>query len=63
MALPTGKKRIAISLTEKEIDIIQTISKKERRNVSDTVALMIEEHLLPQYEEIIKKDKVEKESS
>lgn len=57
MALPEGKKRIAISLTEKEIEIIQTVSKKERRNVSDTVALMIEEHLLPQYEEIIKKDK------
>ena len=56
MALPEGKKRIAISLTEKEIDIIQTVSKKERRNVSDTIALMIEEHLLPQYEEIIKKD-------
>ena len=55
MALPEGKKRIAIFLTEKEIEIIQTVSKKERRNVSDTVALMIEEHLLPQYEEIIKK--------
>ena len=41
MALPEGKKRIAISLTEKEIGIIQTVSKKARRNVSDTVALMI----------------------
>lgn len=52
MALPDGKRRIAISLTEKEIDIIQTVSKKERKNVSDTVAILIEEHLLEKYNEI-----------
>ncbi|BBF43172.1 hypothetical protein lbkm_1858 [Lachnospiraceae bacterium KM106-2] len=54
MALPDGKKRVAISLTEKEIEIIQTISKRDRRNVSDTVAIMIEKYLLPEYEELMK---------
>lgn len=54
MALPDGKKRVAISLTEREIEIIHTISKRDRRNISDTVAIMIEKYLFPEYEELMK---------
>ena len=50
MALSENKKRINISLTYDELEIIQTISKKNRHTVSNTVAILIEKYLKPEFD-------------
>lgn len=52
MAISENKKRINISLTYEELEIIQKISKKNRHTVSDTIAILIEKYLKPEYDEL-----------
>ncbi len=56
MAISDGKKRVQITFDLDDLEIIQTISKKNRHTVSDTIAILIEKYLKPEYEEIKKKD-------
>lgn len=45
MAIPEGKKRIAITLEIDLVEKIQEIAKKNRRNVSDEIAILIEKYI------------------
>lgn len=45
MAIPEGKKRIAITLEVDLVNKIQEIAKKNRRNVSDEIAILIEKYV------------------
>ena len=56
MAISEGKKRVQVTFDLEDLEIIQTISKKNRHTVSDTIAILIEKHLKPEYEELKKKD-------
>lgn len=56
MAISEGKKRVQITFDLDDLEIIQTISKKNRHTVSDTIAILIEKYLKPEYEELQKKD-------
>ncbi|MDO5516402.1 MAG: hypothetical protein Q4F66_02535 [Clostridium sp.] len=56
MAISEGKKRVQITFDLEDLEIIQTISKKNRHTVSDTIAIMIEKYLKPEYDELKKKD-------
>lgn len=52
MAISEGKKRVQVTFDLKDLEIIQTISKKNRHTVSDTIAILIEKYLKPEYEEL-----------
>ncbi|MGG7213570.1 hypothetical protein ACQPUY_08115 [Clostridium nigeriense] len=56
MAISEGKKRVQVTFDLEDLEIIQTISKKNRHTVSDTIAILIEKYLKPEYEELKKKD-------
>lgn len=56
MAISEGKKRVQITFDLDDLEIIQTISKKNRHTVSDTIAILIEKYLKPEYEDLQKKD-------
>ena len=56
MAISEGKKRVQVTFDLEDLEIIQTISKKNRHTVSDTIAILIEKYLKPEYEELQKKD-------
>ncbi len=56
MAISENKKRVQVTFDLNDLEIIQTISKKNRHTVSDTIAILIEKYLKPEYEEIKKKD-------
>lgn len=56
MAISEGKKRVQITFDINDLEIIQTISKKNRHTVSDTIAILIEKYLKPEYDELKKKD-------
>lgn len=56
MAISKGKKRVQVTFDLEDLEIIQTISKKNRHTVSDTIAILIEKYLKPEYEELKKKD-------
>lgn len=56
MAISEGKKRVQVTFDLEDLKIIQTISKKNRHTVSDTVAILIEKYLKPEYEELKKED-------
>lgn len=45
MAIPEGKKRIAITLEVELVNKIQEIAKRNRRNVSDEIAILIEKYV------------------
>lgn len=45
MAIPEGKKRIAITLEIDLVEKIQEIAKRNRRNVSDQIAILIEKYV------------------
>lgn len=52
MAISEGKKRVQVTFDLEDLEIIQTISKKNRHTVSDTIAILIEKYLKPEYEEL-----------
>ena len=54
MAISKDKKRVQISFDLKNLEIIQTVSKKNRHTVSDTINILIEKYLISEYNEIIK---------
>ncbi|EMU53267.1 hypothetical protein [Clostridium butyricum] len=56
MAISENKKRVQVTFDLDDLEIIQTISKKNRHTVSDTIAILIEKYLKPEYEELQKKD-------
>lgn len=56
MAISEGKKRVQVTFDLEDLEIIQTISKKNRHTVSDTIAILIEKYLKPEYNELKKKD-------
>lgn len=56
MAISEGKKRVQVTFDLEDLKIIQTISKKNRHTVSDTIAILIEKYLKPEYEELKKED-------
>ncbi|WP_455821912.1 hypothetical protein [Clostridium butyricum] len=56
MAISENKKRVQVTFDLDDLEIIQTISKKNRHTVSDTTAILIEKYLKPEYEELQKKD-------
>lgn len=56
MAISENKKRVQVTFDLEDLEIIQTISKKNRHTVSDTIAILIEKYLKPEYEELQKKD-------
>ncbi|MDB2153820.1 hypothetical protein [Clostridium butyricum] len=56
MAISENKKRVQVTFDLNDLEIIQTISKKNRHTVSDTIAILIEKYLKPEYEELKKKD-------
>lgn len=56
MAISEGKKRVQVTFDLEDLEIIQTISKKNRHTVSDTIAILIEKYLKPEYDELKKKD-------
>ncbi|MDU0323185.1 hypothetical protein RWZ02_10890 [Clostridium butyricum] len=55
MAISENKKRVQVTFDLNDLEIIQTISKKNRHTVSDTIAILIEKYLKPEYEEIKKR--------
>lgn len=55
MAISEGKKRVQITFDLENLEIIQTISKNNRHTVSDTINILIEKYLKPEYDEM-KKD-------
>lgn len=55
MAISEGKKRAQITFDLENLEIIQTISKNNRHTVSDTINILIEKYLKPEYDEM-KKD-------
>ena len=52
MAISEGKKRVQVTFDLEDLVIIQTISKKNRHTVRDTIAILIEKYLKPEYEEL-----------
>ena len=56
MAISEGKKRVQVTFDLEDLEIIQTISKNNRHTVSDTIAILIEKYLKPEYNELKKKD-------
>ena len=56
MAISENKKRVQVTFDLDDLEIIQSISKKNRHTVSDTIAILIEKYLKPEYEELQKKD-------
>ncbi|MCQ2015416.1 hypothetical protein [Clostridium butyricum] len=56
MAISENKKRVQVTFDLDDLEIIQSISKKNRHTVSDTIAILIEKYLKPEYEELKKKD-------
>lgn len=56
MAASYNTRRISISITTDEYRIIQAVARDDRRSVSDTIGLLISEHLTERYKEILKKD-------
>lgn len=40
--IPDGKKRVALTLTEEEVRILQEVSKRYRRTMSATIGYIIE---------------------
>lgn len=56
MAISEGKKRVQVTFDLEDLKIIQTISKKNRHTVSDTIAILIEKYLKLEYEELKKED-------
>ena len=56
MAIWEGKKRVQVTFDLEDLKIIQTISKKNRHTVSDTIAILIEKYLKLEYEELKKED-------
>ncbi|WP_159425673.1 hypothetical protein [Clostridium butyricum] len=56
MAISENKKRVQVTFDLDDLEIIQTISKKNRHTVSDTIAILIEKYLKPEYEDLNKKD-------
>ena len=40
--IPDGKKRVALTLTDEEVEILQAVSKKYRRTMSATISYIIE---------------------
>ena len=55
MAISENKKIVQVTFDLDDLEIIQTISKKNRHTVSDTIAILIEKYLKPEYEELQKK--------
>lgn len=43
--IPEGKKRVALTLPDEEVEILQEVAKKYRRTVSSMISYMIDTNL------------------